>query len=81
MFAYVKNLTPGLTDPFCYCHISRIFDYVSENRRKKFDPNKYDINKSYGIAVGSNLVKHQVLLVNSEYSTFISLVVYLMGSS
>ena len=81
MYAYVKNLTAGIKNPFSICHTSRIFDYVSENRRRKFDPKKYDVNTSYGIVISSNLVKHQVILVKGKFCIFVTFLIDEMEST
>lgn len=64
MFAYVRNLAASGEDAYYQVHTSRIFQYLSDDtERVKFDPTKYDSSISYGIAIGRNLVRHQVLLV------------------
>lgn len=78
MYAYVKDLTEGVPDPFTYVHTSRIFQYAAfpsgknKGQRVNFNPLKHDVNTSYGIVHGREIVKHQVLLVKGKSLLFIT---------
>lgn len=69
MHAYVKNLNDN---SFKETRCSRIFHLTSRGTRVKFDPAKYDHNVTYGVVMGTSLVKHQVLLVAGMWCTSVS---------